>query len=299
MLYGAIEAGGTKFVCAVGNDHQKVIQKITFPTSTPEETFRQVFEFFDAFSLKAIGVGSFGPIDVNSDSPTYGYIKNTPKTAWQNIDFLGPIKNRYEIPVGWTTDVNAAALGEATKGAGKGLANVLYLTIGTGIGGGAIINGEILEGFGHPEMGHIKVEIHPNDQFEGLCPFHDHCLEGMASGPTIEARLSKKGYEIDEDNNVWGLLSDYIAQALYHYTVVLCPQIIILGGGVMKNPSLLPKIKNDLLEKLGDYVKPPSIENYLAKPGLGDDAGVVGGLILAEKTYKGIDSNERRYRFLL
>ncbi|MBD8069393.1 ROK family protein [Bacillus sp. PS06] len=280
-MYGSIEAGGTKFVCAVGNDDFQIVERVSFPTATPEETLNLVFEFFDRFELKAIGIGSFGPIDVNPTSPTYGSILNTPKLAWVNFDFVGAIKARYGVPVSWTTDVNAAALSEATKGAGAGLKSILYLTVGTGVGGGAIVGGKIIEGFGHPEMGHIKVQIHPEDTFGGGCPYHVNCLEGMAAGPTIEARLQKKGSEIDPDHEVWDYLAYYLAQALHTYTLVLRPERIILGGGVMKGGNLLSKVKQELVSQIGNYVEIPPIDEYVTRPDLGDDAGVVGGLILA------------------
>ncbi|MGG4035503.1 ROK family protein [Paenibacillus cisolokensis] len=286
MLFGAIEAGGTKFVCAVGNEDGQVIERATFPTTTPDETMNRVFGFFDQYDIQAMGIGSFGPIDVNPQSQTYGYIKNTPKPSWSNFDFVGAVKSKYNIPVGWTTDVNAAALSEATKGAGAGLNSVLYLTVGTGIGGGAIVNGQFLEGYGHPEMGHIMMQPHPNDAFRGACPFHGNCLEGMAAGPTIEARLNKKGHEVEAGHEVWDFMAFYLAQALYTYTVVLRPDIIILGGGVMKSGHFLPKVKAQLAERIAGYVEIPPIDRYIQLPALGDDTGVTGGLLLAIKEYR-------------
>ena len=286
-MYGAIEAGGTKFVCAVGNRDFEVVQRVSFPTTTPEETMASVFQFFDQYELEAIGIGSFGPIDIRIDSPTYGYIMNTPKPTWGQFDFLGAVKRRYNIPVGWNTDVNIAALGEATKGAGIGLDSVLYLTVGTGIGGGAIVNGRMLEGFGHPEMGHIKVQRHPSDSFAGTCPYHHDCLEGMAAGPSIEARLHKKGFEIEQDHEVWDYLAHYLAQALYDYSLILRPGVIVLGGGVMKSPVLLSKTKGKVVEFMADYVDMPPIDQYLVYPKLGDDVGIIGGFILAENMISG------------
>lgn len=176
MKYGAIEAGGTKFVCAVSNENLEIIERVSIPTTTPDETMKSVFEFFDKYNLEAIGIGSFGPIDVNKKSKTYGYITTTPKLAWANYNFVEIIKDRYNIPIGWTTDVNAAALGELKKGAAFGLQSCVYLTVGTGIGGGAVINGQLLEGYGHPEMGHILVRMHSNDKYEGACPYHSKLL---------------------------------------------------------------------------------------------------------------------------
>lgn len=282
-MYGAIEAGGTKFVCAVGNDNDEVMDRVSFPTTTPEETMAKVFNFFDRFELQALGIGSFGPIDVDMQSQTYGYIKDTPKLAWANYDLLGEVRRKYNIPVGWTTDVNIAALSEATKGAGKGLKSVLYLTVGTGIGGGAVVNGRILEGFSHPEMGHIKVQRHPMDHYKGNCPFHHDCLEGMAAGPSIHARLNKKGQEIAPDHEVWDYLAHYLAQALLNYSMILRPEMIILGGGVMKSPNLLSKIKELFVDLIARYIDIPPVEQYLIHPTLGDDVGIIGGFILAKQ----------------
>ena len=243
MKYGAIEAGGTKFVCAVSNEKLEILERISLPTTTPDETMKNVFEFFDKYDLDAIGVGSFGPIDVNKKSKTYGYITTTPKLAWANYNFVGALKDRYNIPIGWTTDVNAAALGELKKGAAVGLQSCIYLTVGTGIGGGAMINGQFLEGYGHPEMGHILIRMHPNDQFKGICPYHKNCLEGVASGPAIEDRWGKKAYELVDNEEVWKIEAFYLAQALMTYTLTINPERIVLGGGVMKQRQLFHYIR--------------------------------------------------------
>ncbi|WP_035445279.1 ROK family protein [Atopococcus tabaci] len=282
-LLGAIEAGGTKFVCAVSDDQLTIQERVTIPTTTPEETMKQVFAFFDRFEIAAIGVGSFGPIDINTESPTYGYITTTPKTAWENFDFLSSLKTRYDVPMGWTTDVNAAALGELEKGAAKENHSCVYLTVGTGIGGGAVVNGQPLEGFGHPEMGHLLVRTHPDDSFEGLCPYHGNCLEGLASGPAIEKRYGKKGHELGDRNDVWEMEADYLAQALVSYALVLSPEKFILGGGVMKQQQLFPMIREKFTEKMAGYVAVPEMNSYIVPPGLGDDAGITGSLILAQR----------------
>lgn len=280
-MLGAIEAGGTKFVCAVSDNELAIQDRVTIPTTTPEETLGKVFEFFDQFELESIGIGSFGPIDVNQQSETYGYITTTPKTAWQQTDFLGQMKNRYSIPIGWTTDVNAAALGELERGAAKGKSSCVYLTIGTGIGGGAVVNGEPLEGFGHPEMGHLLVKRHPEDTFEGICPFHKDCLEGLASGPAIEKRYGKKAQDLSDDQKVWEIQAYYLAQALINYTLIISPEKIILGGGVMKQKQLFPLVREQFQKLLNGYVATPALEEYIMSPGLNDDAGITGSLILA------------------
>ncbi len=282
-MLGAIEAGGTKFVLAVSDDEFNIIERQSIPTTTPEETFEKVFEFFDQYDVSAIGIGSFGPIDVNIKSETYGYITSTPKTAWEHTDFIGVMKERYSVPMGWTTDVNAAALGELTYGAAKGKESCLYLTVGTGVGGGAVIKGEPLEGFGHPEMGHILVRKHPEDQFEGHCPYHGDCLEGLAAGPAIEKRYGKKAQELADTEEVWEIEAYYLAQALMSYTLTLSPEKIILGGGVMKQTQLFPLIRDEFTRLMNDYVETPDMEEYIVSPQLKDDAGITGCLILAQR----------------
>lgn len=283
MVVGAIEAGGTKFVCAIGDSDNRLIERVSFPTTTPEETLKHVFAFFDKYEVEAIGIGSFGPIEVNEASDKYGYILSTPKLAWKDFDFIGAMKARYAVPMGWTTDVNAAALAESTLGAAKGLANMIYLTIGTGIGGGAIVDGRILEGIGHPEMGHLLVKPHEHDYYEGFCPYHGNCLEGMAAGPSLDGRLGKAGKDVDPDNEVWDYIAYYLGQAIVAYTVILRPERIVLGGGVMKVPGLLTKVKRSFETLLADYVPTPASDSYLVLPELADNAGITGALILANQ----------------
>ncbi|MFT8340887.1 ROK family protein [Clostridium beijerinckii] len=284
MKYGAIEAGGTKFVCAVSNENLEIIERVSIPTTTPDETMKSVFEFFDKYNLEAIGIGSFGPIDVNKKSKTYGYITTTPKLAWANYNFVEIIKDRYNIPIGWTTDVNAAALGELKKGAAFGLQSCVYLTVGTGIGGGAVINGQLLEGYGHPEMGHILVRMHSNDKYEGSCPYHSNCLEGIASGPAIEERWGKKAYELEDNKEVWRIEAFYLAQAVMAYTLILSPERIVLGGGVMKQRQLFPLIRTELEQLMKKYVAMPNLDEYIVPSGLGDNSAIIGCLLLAQKT---------------
>ena len=286
MKYGAIEAGGTKFVCAVSNENFEILERVSIPTTTPDETMNAAFEFFDKHELGAIGVGSFGPIDVNKKSKTYGYITTTPKIAWANYNFVGAVKDRYNIPIGWTTDVNAAALGELKKGAAVGLQSCVYLTVGTGIGGGAAINGQLLEGYGHPEMGHILVRMHPDDKYEGNCPYHKNCLEGIASGPAIEERWGKKAYELEDNEEVWKIEAFYLAQAMMTYTLILSPERIVLGGGVMKQSQLFQLIRKELEQLMKNYVSMPNLNEYIVPPALGDNSGITGCLILAKKINK-------------
>lgn len=282
-MLAAIEAGGTKFVCAVGDEKGNIVERIQIPTTVPEETIPMVIEFFQKYKVDAIGIGSFGPIDVNQDSPTYGYITSTPKMGWRNYPFVQALKDAFRVPVGFNTDVNAAALGETTFGAAKGLDNCLYITVGTGIGAGAIVQGQLLQGLSHPEMGHILVRRHPNDSYQGKCPYHHDCLEGLASGPAIEERWGAKGTDLVERTEVWDLEGFYLAQALMQYILILSPKKIILGGGVSHQEQVHASIQKYLPELINGYVSLPELASYIVQPGLGDDAGITGALMLAHQ----------------
>lgn len=282
MMLGAVEAGGTKFVCVVGDETGKIVERIKIPTTVPSETIPQVIDFFQKYKIEAIGIGSFGPIDVNEDSPTYGSITSTPKPGWRNYSFVHEIKRVLKVPVGFNTDVNAAALGEATFGAARGLDSCLYITVGTGIGAGAVVQGELLQGHSHPEMGHILVRRKPEDLYEGKCPYHRDCLEGLAAGPAIEERWGEKGVNLVEQKEVWDLEGYYIAQALMQYILILSPKKIILGGGVMNQEQVFSCVYKYLPELLNGYVTLPKLQDYIVSPGLGDNAGVVGSLLLAK-----------------
>ncbi len=285
-MLGSIEAGGTKFVCGVGNDDLSIEEVVSFPTTTPEETMKQVIDFFKQYKLDAIGVGSFGPIDINQSSRTYGYITNTPKVGWKNFDFIGTLKKEFNIPIAWTTDVNAAAYGEYVSGAAQGLNSCVYYTIGTGVGAGAIINGKLVEGFSHPEMGHMIVKRHSGDAYGGNCPYHNDCLEGMASGKAIEKRSGIKGNDLNENHHSWEYEAYYIAQAVYNTTLMLSPEKIILGGGVMKQTHLLERVRKEYTALMQNYVFTPNLEEYIVTPALGDKAGTTGCLALAREMVK-------------
>jgi fructokinase len=280
-MLGAIEAGGTKFVCAVGDETGYIIERIQIPTTVPEETMPKVIEFFKQYDVEAIGIGSFGPIDVNQDSKTYGFITSTPKTAWKDYPLVKTIIDAFDVPVGFNTDVNAAALGEATFGAAKGLDSCLYITVGTGIGAGAMVQGKLLQGLTHPEMGHILVRRHPLDHYQGKCPYHHDCLEGLAAGPAIEERWGEKGINLVDRVEVWEMEGYYVAQALMQYVLILSPKRIILGGGVMSQKQVFPIIYKYLAELLNGYVTLPELSEYIVSPGLGDRAGIIGSLLLA------------------
>ncbi|MFF2446708.1 ROK family protein [Neobacillus sp. NPDC058068] len=282
-MLGAIEAGGTKFVCAVGDNLGNITEKIQIPTTVPNETMQQVSEFFKRFEMKAIGIGSFGPIDIDRESKTYGTITSTPKTAWRNYPIVEAMSKAFHVPVGFNTDVNAAALGEVTFGAAKGLDSCLYITVGTGIGAGAVNQGKLLQGLSHPEMGHILVRRHPEDPYRGKCPYHHDCLEGLAAGPAIEERWGEKGINLVERQEVWDLEGYYIAQALMQYILILSPKKIILGGGVMNQKQVFASIYKHLEGLINGYVTLPELSSYIVNPGLGDRAGIIGSLLLAEQ----------------
>lgn len=292
-LYGGIEGGGTKFVCAVGTGPSNIRAEARFPTTTAEETMAQTVDFFkqqeDSLGkLASIGFACFGPLDPNPASPTFGHILPTPKPGWTNADVVGALRNAFDIPIAFDTDVNGAALGEWRWGKGQGLQTFVYLTVGTGIGGGAYAEGKLLHGLIHPEMGHIAVKHNfENDPFEGVCPFHGDCFEGLASGVAIEKRWGQRGGTLAEDHPAWELEADYIAQALASCSFMLSPQRIIVGGGVGSLPHLLSKVQKKTRKLINGYIQSPvileNIESYIVSPGLGNRSGMLGAIALAEQ----------------
>ncbi|MCX7682765.1 MAG: ROK family protein [Anaerolineae bacterium] len=293
-MYGGIEAGGTKFVCAIGTGPQDLRAEIRFPTTTPRETISRAVGFFQEqqerlrCQLAAVGIASFGPVDLNPASLTFGYITSTPKPGWQNVDLMGAIREELNVPVAFDTDVNGAALGEGLWGAAQGLDTFIYLTVGTGIGGGGLVGGQLIHGLLHPEMGHIRIpHERQTDPYEGNCPFHGDCLEGLASGPAIEARWGTRAENLPPDHPAWALEAHYLALALTNFICVLAPQRIILGGGVMKQRQLFPLIRAEVQALLGGYIQArpllEEIEEYIVPPQLGDYAGVLGAIALARR----------------
>lgn len=290
MLVGGIEAGGTKFVCSVGTGPEELRADTRFPTTTPDETLSRTISFFKEQEaqdepLSAIGVASFGPVDPDPDSSTFGFITSTPKLDWTNTDFVGALRDHFHVPVGFDTDVNGAALAEGKWGAAAGLHTFIYLTIGTGIGGGAMVNGRLLHGLIHPEMGHIRLHHDwERDPFPGNCPYHGDCLEGMAAGPALEERWGQKGQELEPGHPAWDLEAEYLAQALQSLVCVLSPQRIIMGGGVMNQPELITKVREKTATYLNDYIQHPAITDhineYIVPPALGGRAGVLGAIAL-------------------
>ncbi len=292
-LYGAIEAGGTKFNCIIASGPQDILAEVRIPTTTPQHTVEHTVRFFQdegarlGQPLAAIGIGSFGPVDIHPGSPTYGYITTTPKPGWQNADLGGEIQRRLSVPVAFDTDVNAAAIGEGLWGAGQGLSDFLYITIGTGIGGGLIANGRPLHGLVHPEVGHILLPHQENDPFSGSCPYHGCCFEGLAAGPAIKSRWGISAEQLPNDHPAWELEAQYIALALHDLICAYSPQRIILGGGVMQQMHLFDLIRGRTLSALNGYVQSPiilnQIDRYIVPPGLGTRSGVLGALAMAQQ----------------
>lgn len=285
-MFGAIELGGTKIVCGIGTDTGKVIRHASIPTTDPEETMARIFEFFEGETIEALGVGTFGPVDLNPASETYGWITTTPKIKWTNYPLYVVLKAHFQVPIVLDTDVNGAAFGEMTFGGATDVSSCLYMTVGTGIGAGAVIDGELVHGMGHPEMGHMIVRRHSADISSGVCPYHGDCLEGLASGPAIEARHGKKASLLDPSDLAWDIEADYLAQALVNIALTLAPERMILGGGVMKQLHLFPKVREAFRQKMNGYIQNPhvsALETYIVPPTLGDFAGLTGALALAIK----------------
>ncbi|MCR4654834.1 MAG: ROK family protein [Lachnospiraceae bacterium] len=284
MLYGALEAGGTKMVCALGDENGKILEQTSIKTTVPQETLPQIAEYFKDKDIKALGIACFGPIDLNRDSKTYGYITSTPKTPWINCDIVGYLKKELNVPIGFDTDVNGSLLGEVTYGDSKGLSDVVYFTIGTGIGAGIMSNGKLLHGMLHPEAGHMIMARVEGDDYKGHCPFHESCFEGMASGPAIEERWGRKAIDLSDTDEVWELEAEYISQALMNIVCVLSPKRIILGGGVMHQMQIFELVRKKLKEKLNDYIKAKELydlESYIVPASLHDDQGIMGCIKLA------------------
>ncbi|HEX4748596.1 MAG TPA: ROK family protein [Bryobacteraceae bacterium] len=289
MLAG-IEAGGTKFVCGVGSGPND-LKTASFPTSAPEVTLANVIQFFRetaADRIEAVGIGSFGPVDLDRQSRTFGYITSTPKAGWRDFDLAGTVREALRVPVEFDTDVNAAVLGEARWGAARGLSDAIYLTIGTGIGGGAIVHGQVVHGMVHPEMGHLRIPHDlKRDPFPGICPYHKDCLEGLACGPAMQARWGAPAGTLPPDHPAWLLEAHYLALGLVNLTVTLSTERILLGGGVMQQPQLFDLVRNEFAMLLNGYVQHPNVltglEDFIGPPQLGNQAGILGSLVLAER----------------
>ena len=277
-LLGAIEAGGTKFVVAVADENFNIIDRTAFPTLDGEKTLDQVIAFFDQYdNIDAIGIAAFGPIDIVPESKTYGYVLDTPKHGWSGYDFLGRMKAWRDIPYYWTTDVNGAGWAEFTTGAAKDVDNMVYLTVGTGVGAGIVSGGHLVSGYGHPEAGHIFLQKHPEDTYAGHCPFHGaNCLEGLAAGPAIEERWGMSAKEIPDDHLAWRMEAFYLAQAILDYTMILRPEKVVLGGGVPHREILFSLIRESFAEQMHEYLAVPPLDDYIVPVANGDNAGILG-----------------------
>lgn len=284
MYIGGIEAGGTKMICAVADEAMTVVDQISIPTTTPTETLSAIFDFFAPYPMKAVGVGSFGPIGIDPQQANYGHILATPKAGWQQIDLVGALSSQWpDTAIIWTTDVNAAAYGELRLGAAQGKNSCVYMTVGTGIGAGVVREGALFQGIGHPEIGHTFVKRHPEDSYQGTCPYHHDCLEGLAAGPSLEGRTGIKGQDLPADHAVWDLQAFYIGQALVNITLTLAPEKIVIGGGVMNQPQLLTKIKDAFVQQMAGYMETPPVDDYIAAWALPNQSGITGCLLLAQE----------------
>lgn len=292
-LIGAIEAGGTKMVLATGYADGAIVERASIPTEEPARTVPAMIDWFASKRIAALGIAAFGPTAVNPKSPEYGHILQTPKLAWRGYDFLGEMQRGLAVPCGYDTDVNGACLGEVMYGAGKGLDNVVYITVGTGIGAGVYVGGQLLHGMLHPEAGHITLARVPGDEdFACHCPSHDSCFEGLAAGPAVVARYGvERASEMADDEGFLELESTYIAQGIATYIYTLSPQRIVLGGGVPDHaPKLMPRIRAKVLEQINGYLATPEladIDTYIVPPACDGNQGVLGAIALGARALEG------------
>lgn len=287
MHFGALEAGGTKMVMGLLDENLNILRTASCKTTSPDETLPEILNFFRGSAISAMGIASFGPIGLKKDASDYGFILNTPKTAWQNYDLLGAIRSELKVPCGFDTDVNAAALAEALMGVAKGTQNCLYLTVGTGIGGGLLVGGKLVHGLLHPEWGHILLNKRQDDPLErGVCPFHPNCAEGLAAGPSIKARWGIPAQDLLPDHPAWDLEAYYLAQVCQTAIMTVSPEKIILGGGVMHQKALYPMIAQYTLKLLNGYLSGDRFQierDYIVAPALYPDSGLIGAGLLAKE----------------
>lgn len=290
-LVGGLEAGGTKFVCAVGTGPDDLRAEARFATTTPDETLQRAVAFFAEQAarapLAAVGIAGFGPLDLDPRSATFGFVTTTPKPGWRHVDLVTPLRRALGVPVALDTDVNGAALAEHRWGSARDVGTLVYVTVGSGIGGGALIHGRPVHGLLHPEMGHLRVpHDRERDPFPGTCPHHGDCWEGLASGPALAARWREAPATLPDTHPAWDLEAHYLALGLANVILVLSPERLVLGGGVMTRAPLMPLIRAKLVEVLGGYLQSAAlgdrITDYLVAPALGDRAGVLGAMALAQ-----------------
>lgn len=291
MRFGTLEAGGTKMVLSVGNENNELLEQASIPTESPEKTIPEMIRWFRDKGIVSLGIGTFGPVDLNPASPTYGWITKTPKPGWSDTPLLPPMREKLGVPALIDTDVNAAALAEWKLGAAKGLNSCLYVTVGTGIGAGLVIEGKLVHGLMHPELGHMLLRQEPTDPApQGFCPFHQGCLEGLAAGPAIEKRWGTSARNLPPDHKAWDLEAAYLAQMCMNAVCAFSPEKIILGGGVMQQKHLFPLIREKTLALLNGYIQEEKIlqhtDAYITEPGLGTKSGATGALLLARQAYE-------------
>jgi fructokinase len=288
-LIGCVEGGGTKWNVAIARSHQMVLRSDRIETTDPAQTIGRALSFFtqaaETFGpIAAIGIGSFGPVDVRRGSRTWGHILPTPKPGWAGADVVTPFAERFGCPVGLDTDVNAAVLAESLWGAAQGCDSAVYVTVGTGIGGGALVGGELVHGFRHPEMGHVPVRRHPDDlDFAGVCPFHGDCLEGLASGPAIQARWGRSLSDLPRDHPGAAIIAGYLAQLAVMQLALFSCERIVFGGGVLATPGLLPLVRSEARRLANGYFGPYDFDALIRLPGLGDQAGIIGAFALGRR----------------
>lgn len=288
-LIGALEAGGTKMVCATGFEDGTIVEREEIPTTGPEDSIGPICQWFAKKGVSAVGIGAFGPTAVNPASPDYGHILETPKTAWRHFDLLGSLRGALGVPCGYDTDVNVACLGEVTFGAAQGLGNVVYLTVGTGVGAGVMVDGNLIHGMLHPEAGHIYVAADPSDPLaeHGECPYHKNCLEGLIGGPAIAKRWDgKRASDLVDDPAAMDLLANYLGQALMTYTLCYSPERIIVGGGVADHTPIVSLARRKAAEYLNGYIDTPQVHNidaYIVNNSLDGNQGIMGCLELGRR----------------
>ena len=290
---GALEAGGTKMVLGVFDETGAELERLTLPTLTPEETVPPMRAFLDKHGIDALGIGSFGPLELNPDAANYGSITSTPKLAWRDYPLLPALRGDRDIPCAIDTDVNAAVLAEAELGAARGLTDAVYITVGTGVGGGVLSGDKLVHGLLHPEVGHMLLRPHKDDPNpRGVCPYHDGCLEGLAAGPAIGARVGGDAKNLPDDHPTFMIEADYLAQMCVNLLVTLSPQKIILGGGVMQRTALFGMIRARVLELLNGYVQSDAVLNHIdtliVPPVLFPVSGLVGSYLLGKRAMEGL-----------
>ena len=285
-MLGSILSAGTHFHLALGDESYMIVDEAEVLRTNPQETMKKITAFFKENPPDAIGIGSFGPIDIDIKSDKYGFITSTPKFGWEYYNFLGELKKHFDIPMGWNTNANASALGEYYLHSSDDIKSLLYLTFGTGVGGGFIYQGRIFRGSSHPEMGHILVEKLLEDDFSSRCPYHENCLEGRVSRASIQERTGKNFEDLSDDDPIFEMVGNYIAQALVDVTMVLRPDRIVLGGNTMEKTSLLKITKKYFEKYFNHYIQIPPLDDYICCWDPEEKPGIIGGFLLAQRALK-------------